>query len=42
MQKVYKETVLLIPIEDYDKNMTLLSLERRINGMINLICDNLD
>ena len=42
LQKVYKEAVVLIPLEDHDKNLTLLSLERRINGIINLICDNLD
>ena len=42
LQKVYKEAVVLIPLEDHEKNLTLLSLERRINGLINLIGDNLE
>lgn len=32
----------MMPLEDFEKNMTLISLERRINGIINLICDNFE
>lgn len=31
-----------MPLDDFEKNMTLISLERRINGIINLICDNFE
>lgn len=39
---VYKETVCLMPLDDFDKNMTLVGLERRINGITNMIADHLD
>lgn len=42
MNVVYKETVCLMPLDDFDKNMTLVGLERRINGIINMIMDNMD
>jgi hypothetical protein len=41
LQKLYKETVMMLPLEDYDKNMTLISVERKINGLITLVCDNM-
>jgi hypothetical protein len=42
LQAIYKEAVCMMPIDDFEKNMSLISLERRINGMINMICDNMD
>lgn len=33
---------MMLPLEDYDKNMTLISVERKINGIINLVCENLE
>jgi hypothetical protein len=31
-----------MPLDDFEKNMTLISLERRINGIITVLCDNFE
>ena len=32
----------MMPLDDFEKNMTLISLERRINGIITVLCDNFE
>lgn len=41
LQKIYKKIVILLPLSDIEANRSVIEVERKMNAIINGLCENI-